>query len=150
MIRRKEIPAAGLAHRVYKIVEDHGEGCYRSLFHGIPQNGQSRRSRKLPVGPWLPAEKIEGVRDGTSKTTYTSGWHVLRTWEQAYNYMARFKNRRDKLRIVPVLAMELRPKEHSNAEVYLADRIQFDIHPEALDHQSVGWKYRPASELQAA
>jgi hypothetical protein len=100
----------------YKIVESSPKGP-KTLFHGL--NG----SRLIPKGKWLKAEK-KMVKDGTSKTQYLSGWHVLPSEEEAAKYLQRFKTRIDKLCIIPVLVKNIRQKSHSNSNVWLADSIK--------------------------
>ena len=53
----------------FKIVEVVDDGI-RTLFHGL--NG----SRRMPRGIWLRADERQ-VKDGTSNTSYMSGWHVF-------------------------------------------------------------------------
>lgn len=98
----------------YRIVElKNGEP--HSLFHG------TNRSRALPVGEWIEAEK-KMVRDGAGKW-YLSGFHVMPTLEEANEYFQIFKKKENRV-IVPCEAEGLRPKEHSRSRVYLADRIR--------------------------
>ena len=66
----------------YKIV-DVVDGNIKTLFHGL--NG----SRTVPDKTWLKADK-KLVRDGTSKTWYLSGWHVLKTKEECEEYLGKF------------------------------------------------------------
>ena len=103
----------------FKIVE-YEKGQIRTLFHGL--NG----SRKMPVGKWLTAIKKQ-VKDGTSKTTYLSGWHVLLHYKECENYLLKFTKRLDKLKIVECEARGLRPKTHSPDNVWLADQIKFNL-----------------------
>jgi hypothetical protein len=104
--------------KAYKIVELGPRGP-RALFHGT--NG----TRDFPVGQWHRAEQREGVRDGTSKTTYTAGWHVLPTIEDCREYLSRFTQRLDKLVIVECeIAGDIRPKAHSPSPVLLAEWIK--------------------------
>lgn len=99
--------------KAYKIVETDDKGNIKTLFHGL--NG----SKIIPKNKWLKAkEKL--VRDGTSKTWYISGWHVLLTHKDAVDYLKAFKTRLDRLKIVEVLVKDLRPKEHSPSPVFLA------------------------------
>lgn len=101
----------------YKIVEEDSKGNYKMLFHGI------NKSRIFPKGVWVKAEK-KWVRDGTSKTYYWSGWHVLKTYEECAEYFSRFKAPR-KLVIIPCeVKGEIREKEHSPSNVYLAEYIK--------------------------
>ena len=101
----------------YKIVEKHPDGGIKTLFHGV------NRSRTIPKGKWLEAEE-KMVRDGSCQTYYLSGWHILKTEEDAVEYLKRFKKRLELLSIVPCEAEEVRPKAHSNAPVFLAKRIR--------------------------
>ena len=108
--------------KAYKIVEQHGPHL-KTLFHGLDG------TRTLPYGRWLTAVKKE-VKDGTSKTTYLSGWHVLMSRDAAEDYLRAFTKRLDILKIVPVdVRGEVRLKAHSRSEVYLADemRLHADI-----------------------
>ena len=108
--------------KAYKIVEQHGLHL-KTLFHGLDG------TRTLPYGKWLTAVKKD-VKDGTSKTTYLSGWHVLMSRAAAEDYLGAFTKRLDILKIVPVdVRGEVRLKEHSRSEVYLADemRVHMDI-----------------------
>jgi|TARA_R100001086_G_scaffold232773_1_gene154164 hypothetical protein len=103
--------------KAYKIVEQHGLHL-KTLFHGLDG------TRTLPYGRWLTAVKKD-VKDGTSKTTYLSGWHVLKSREAAEAYLRAFTQRLDILKIVPVdVRGEVRLKAHSRSEVYLADEMR--------------------------
>lgn len=95
----------------YKIV-DCEAGVYKTLFHGVKGN------RKLKFNTWLEAD-IKEVSDGSSSTTYMSGWHVLPTYEECKEYLKRFKHIENK-RIVKCHVSEIWPKEHSKANVFLA------------------------------
>jgi len=68
----------------YKIVEVDKNGKVKSLFHGT--NG----SRFLQMNTWLKAD-LKLSKDGTSKTTYLSGWHILPTYEECKHYLTKFK-----------------------------------------------------------
>jgi len=103
----------------FKIVE-YEKGQIRTLFHGLDG------SRKMPAGEWLTAIKKQ-VKDGTSKTTYLSGWHVLLHYKECENYLLKFTKRLDKLKIVECEARGLRPKTHSPDNVWLADQIKFNL-----------------------
>ena len=102
----------------YKIVECQDDGSVKTLFHGVGG------SRTIPVGVWLTAEE-KMVSDGTSKTKYLSGFHVLKTEEDTQAYLSRFTQRIDRLKIVPVHARKLRPKAHSPHPVFLARYIKY-------------------------
>jgi hypothetical protein len=105
--------------RAYKIVEI-VDGQIKTLFHGL--NG----SRTMPRGVWLDAVQKQ-VKDGTSKTTYLSGWHVFLTQDDAFEYIDRFTKRIDFLQVVEcwIETNGLRSKDHSPAPVMLAKRIMF-------------------------
>jgi hypothetical protein len=102
----------------WKIVEQDEEGNYKTLFHGL--NG----SRSLPKNQWLTAvEKMVG--DGTSKTRYLSGFHVLPTYGGCLEYLKYFKTPKNRV-IVPCFVRGcLRPKSHSRHIVFLAKEVKF-------------------------
>lgn len=105
--------------KAYKIVEK-VDGKVKTLFHGL--NG----SRTLPIGEWLTADMKE-VKDGTSKNSYTSGWHVLPTVEDCKNYLTKFKNRLDCLIIVECeVDGRIWEKEHSPSPVFLAEHMRIN------------------------
>jgi hypothetical protein len=101
--------------KAFKIVEQHADGV-RTLFHGL------HGSRRLEPGRWLRADQRE-VRDGTSKTTYLSGWHVLPTREDCEAYLEKFTERLDRLRIIECEVRNPRPKTHSPSPVFLAEYL---------------------------
>ena len=80
----------------------------------------------MPTDKWLTAVK-KRVKDGTSKTTYLSGWHILLNIEECEDYLLKFTKRLDKLKIVECEARGLRPKTHSPDNVWLADQIKFSL-----------------------
>ena len=102
----------------WKIVEQDEQGNYKTLFHGL--NG----SRTLPTDKWLTAvEKMVG--DGTSKTRYLSGFHILESYEDCEEYLTYFKTPKNRV-IVPCLAKgNIRPKSHSRHPVFLSKQIKF-------------------------
>jgi len=100
----------------YKIV-DYEDGKIKTLFHGL--NG----SRTLPTNIWLTADQ-KLVRDGSTGTLYMSGWHVLSTYEECEQYLKKFINIKHKRIIECEVGGELRQKEHSRDNVFLADRIR--------------------------
>lgn len=99
--------------KAYKIVESDNRGNLKMLFHGI------NKSKIIAPDVWIKADE-KMVKDGTSKTEYLSGWHVLLTHQGCVDYLSAFKNRLDQLHIVEVLVKEIRPKEHSPSPVFLA------------------------------
>lgn len=100
--------------KAYRIVEIK-QGHPHTLFHGV----QGRR--KLPINTLVKAD-IKQVRDGTGPY-YTSGFNVLLSEEACQQYLERFVAPRE-LRVIMVFVNEnLRKKEHSNSEVFLADHM---------------------------
>jgi hypothetical protein len=102
----------------WKIVEhDKITGAYKTLFHGL--NG----SRTVPKDVWLTAvEKM--VKDGTSKTSYLSGFHILESKEDCEEYLKYFTTEKNRV-IVPCLARgNIRSKSHSRHPVFLAEKIK--------------------------
>ena len=102
----------------YKIVEKEKNGDIKTLFHGL--NG----SKIMPMNEWITADMKE-VYDGSDGTRYISGFHVLFSLEKTKKYLSKFKTRLDKLAIVKCEVENLRPKEHSREDVWLAERIKF-------------------------
>ena len=99
--------------KAYKIVETDNGTDMKTLFHGV--NG----TRIIKPGTWIKAtEKM--VKDGTSKTEYLSGWHILLHKREAHEYLKAFTKRLEKLRIIEVFVKDIRPKEHSRSPVFLA------------------------------
>jgi hypothetical protein len=105
--------------QAYKIVETHNTDV-KTLFHGVAG------SRTITPGTWIKAEE-KLVKDGTSKTTYLSGWHVLLTKEDAEDYMKVFTTRRELLKIVPVKVKNIRPKVHSRSPVFLVKYMMLEV-----------------------
>lgn len=117
----------------YKIVE-YDKGKLKSLFHGT--NG----TRIMEQHTWLEAQIRENAKDGTSKTTYKSGWHVLPTLDECKDYLSRFTKRLDKLVIVEVeIDGDIWEKVHSPSNVLLSTRMKIN---------SVVYKH--SDELEAA
>lgn len=100
--------------KYYKIVEKKGNN-YLTLFHGI--NG----TRVLPINEWITAEIKANVADGKGKT-YTSGLHVIEGYDNAVEYLKRFK-RTDRV-IVECEVLDIWHKEKSKPYVYLAKKIK--------------------------
>ena len=106
----------------YKIVEKQGDE-FLTLFHGI--NG----SRVLPKNKWIKAVIKDNVMDGKG-SKYTSGLHIIDGYENALEYLNRFK-RTDRV-IVPCYAKGLKRKTKSKPYVYLADEIMIFHLPNEL------------------
>lgn len=103
----------------YKIVEKGEDGKLRSLFHGTDG------TRIMEEGIWLKAQIREAAKDGTSKTTYKSGWHVLPTLKECKEYLSRFKCRLDRLVIVEVeIGSDVWEKTHSPSNVFLSSEMK--------------------------
>jgi len=98
----------------YKIVEINDKGQFLTLFHGIGG------TRVLPIGKTIKAEIKENVMDGKG-TKYTSGLHVIDGYDNALDYLERFK-KTDRV-IVTCTAKGLKHKTKSKPYVYLADEI---------------------------
>lgn len=114
----------------YKIM-DFEKGEVKTLFHGI--NG----SRTVPRFMWLEANVKENVMDGPNTSTYTAGWHVLETKEQALDYLAKFKNVKNKVIVKVTTEGKRWKKEHSPAKgLWLCERMRIDgivlFHPELV------------------
>jgi len=102
--------------KAYKIVETDNGKDMKTLFHGVDG------TRIITPGKWIKAtEKM--VSDGTSKTKYLSGWHVLLKKEEAHDYLKAFTKRLEKLKIIEVFVKDIRPKEHSRSPVFLAKEL---------------------------
>lgn len=99
----------------YKIVEIDKKGNIKTLFHGV------NRSRILSLNTWLDAD-MKFVKDGTSKTEYLSGWHILKSPQECRDYLEFFKHKNNK-RIVKCKAKNIWPKSHSRKPVFLAEKI---------------------------
>jgi len=99
----------------YKIVELDRKGNTKTLFHGL--NG----SRILTKGAWLVAD-IKPVKDGTSKTTYLSGWHIVPSEEECIDYLTFFKHQENKA-IIRCRARNIWPKVHSRHNVFLSEQV---------------------------
>lgn len=99
----------------YKLIDIKDNSPY-TLFHGV--NG----SRELPVDEWIQADK-KMVMDGSSGTEYLSGFHVLKSEEEALEYLEYFKNVENK-GIAICECKNIRDKEHSRSNVFLADDIR--------------------------
>ena len=101
----------------YKIVDKINDE-YKVLFHGL--NG----SKKIKINEWIRAElKIVTDDDPKRSTSYLSGWHIMESYEEAESYLSRFTNVKNKA-IVECEAKNIRKKEHSPHNVYLAEFIK--------------------------
>lgn len=94
------------------------QGNLKTLFHGLDG------SRKIPLGKWLKAT-IKPVKDGSSKTTYLSGWHIVPSEKECLEYLKYFKNIESKV-IVKCRAKNIWPKKHSKHNIFLSKYIIID------------------------
>jgi len=99
----------------YKIVEKHSGGL-KTLFHG--NNG----SRFLKTNIWLEAN-IKMVIDGSGGKRYLSGWHIMKNYQDAVDFLRKFRKRRELLHIVPCKAKNVSVKP-SNKIVFLAQWVK--------------------------
>lgn len=104
-------------HRAYKIVEVEN-GKIKTLFHGV------NRSRVMQQGEWIEADVKLG-RDGSGEKYYTVGWHTFLKLEEAQEYIKRFRDRKELLRIIECTICDTWLKEHSPAPVILSRYIKF-------------------------
>jgi hypothetical protein len=118
-------------HKMYFKIVEYDYPFYFFLFHGI------NNTRIIPLNKWILADR-KLVSDGTNGTKYISGFHILRTLEDAEKYLSKFKNQHNK-EIINVFAKGVRKKKHSRSNVLLADQILISLSgdlyrkPEARD-----------------
>lgn len=123
-------------NKYYKIM-DYSEKGPKSLFHA--NNG----SKLIPMREWIEASRYELVSDGSGKyggtnTKYMSGWHLFYTYTEAKEYLFKnFKNICNKLIVTCWAYGDLRRKEHSRGNVWLA---QFLYLEDILFHQMEGYR----------
>jgi hypothetical protein len=95
------------AYKIFELGEEYGRPVPKTLFHGLnrlyvqgccpPEAKYSvRRSRVLPVGEWIRAER-RWVTDGSRRTPYESGFHCYTNLDAV---RAWFKNARSENRVV--------------------------------------------------
>lgn len=101
----------------FKIVDITENNEVKTLFHGL--NG----SRILPTNKWLTATK-KIVSDGKG-TKYLSGFHIMESFEEAQEYLKRFKNISSK-GIIEVSVKNMWKKEHSTSNVWLSEKIKIN------------------------
>jgi hypothetical protein len=106
--------------KYYKIMDCSSKGP-KTLFHG--NNG----SKIIPMKEWVKASRYKLVTDGSGKTQYMSGWHVMESLEEAEEYLGtKFKNLSNKIIVECYIAENIRPKTHSRANVWLSQMIYLD------------------------
>jgi len=103
----------------YKIVDKDRHGNFKMLFHGI------KGSRIIPIGEWIRSEQ-KMVRDGSTGTQYTSGWHIMMNLYEAIEYMARFTSNSSLERVIVKVDVKgkIWAKEHSPSNVHLCEWIK--------------------------
>lgn len=101
----------------YRLVEIRS-GKIWSLFHGTDG------SRVIPLDVWHKANK-KAVRDGSKGQLYESGWHFLKTKEDAENFFERMFRVREHRHVVKCRVRgNIRVKNHSTkGKCWLADEI---------------------------
>lgn len=104
--------------KYYKImIKDEESGELKNLFHGV------NNSRTMPKNEWIEAEK-KIVVDGSGQEPYVSGFHIFKNKEEAKSYLdSNFRTEKNRV-IVTCKARNLRSKERSRHDVYLADEIK--------------------------
>lgn len=103
----------------YKIMDvADNPGQVKTLFHGI--NG----SRTINRHEFIQASMKENASDGTSKSTYTAGWHVIDNLKDCLEYLKAFKNLDTKQIVRCQISGKTWPKAHSPAKgLVLAEYI---------------------------
>jgi len=115
----------------YKIM-DYSEKGPKTLFHA--NNG----SKVIPMNEWIEASKHKMVSDGSSNTKYMSGWHVFKSYEEAKEYLYKgFKNICGKLIVKCHVKEDIRKKEHSRANIWLAQQLYLI---DVVFHQMDGYR----------
>lgn len=104
--------------KAYRICERKGNDLL-TLFHSL------NKTRVIPVNTWITAD-IKIVSDGSKKTSkkYTSGFHVLLNEDECRNFVKKFRMPRDLVMVECEVNEDLRKKEHSPYNVYLADKMK--------------------------
>lgn len=97
----------------YKLVRKDGDKI-KALFHGVDG------SREFPMNEWVKADK-KWVKDGTNGTYYTSGFHVLFTYDECLAYLNNFETVKDKAIVKCEIGDNVWEKEHSRDDVHLTD-----------------------------
>ena len=101
----------------YRICERKNGKLY-TLFHGI------QGSREMPLNVWMEAE-VKLVRDGSrgKAKEYLSGFHCIVDLDEMRDFKRMFRKERD-LVLVKCKIEGRRRKEHSRANIILADKIK--------------------------
>lgn len=118
----------------YKIM-DRKRGNLCTLFHGTKEYG-----RAIPQFRFVKADVKPGVKDGTSKSTYTSGWHVIDNLQDTLDYLKSFKHIKEKVIVRCRISGKTWPKAHSPARgLVLAEYIY--LCEVVMDEKEVNWYF---------
>ena len=112
-----------IAIKYYKII-DLVESTPKFLYHGLYSLDyyHCKRSRDIVWNKWLTSEN-RFVKDGTKGRFYHAGFHIFKNLRSAKKYLKKFKKPHKKIAIVN--CRDIRPKMHSNSDVYLSEQIKF-------------------------
>jgi len=81
------------------------------LFHSFDRKG--KKTKQVPFDIWLKAEERQAWNPGKKEGPgFLSGWHIVKSKEEAEEYITRFTNKED-LRICRVLVKGMREKPRS-------------------------------------
>lgn len=102
----------------------------KTLFHGF------HGSRTLTLDKTLRAVEKEVCNPGKQSTgfTYTSGWHVLKTWKECEEYLERF-TACDDIVVARVHAACMRDKPRARSGIQLAGYMKIKSSEWAEDSQ---------------
>ena len=104
----------------------------KTLFHSF------HGSRTLPLDTTLRAVEREVCNPGkyTNGHTYLSGWHVLKTWKECEEYLARFTDF-DDIVVARVWAACMRDKPRARSNIQLASYMKIKAVEWAEDKQTM-------------
>ena len=104
--------------KAYRICELKNDNLL-TLFHSL------NKTRILPINAWIEAD-IKIVSDGSKKTSkkYMSGFHVLLNENECRNFVKKFRVPRELVMVECEVNDDLRKKEHSPYNVYLANKMK--------------------------
>ena len=101
---------------MYRLCRDK-KGQPHTLFHGV----QGRCQLDLDI--WIRADQ-KRVRDGSGRTWYRSGFHVMPDMPSLDKLAKRFKNKEDLVVVEVEVFGEVWPKSHSPYNVLLTEMIK--------------------------
>lgn len=107
-----------MVKKYWRLLRDK-DGVPTTLFHGVGG------SRILPLDEWIDAE-VKTVHDGSRKTAtpYTSGFHIMASFEDLKRFTGRFRKIENLFMVQVDIDGEIWDKEHSPANVFLAERMR--------------------------